>query len=150
LGSSVRWRVAWTERALKDADRLDPKVRQRIIASIDRYAADEHGDVVRLEAMEPPEWRLRVGAWRIRFRRDTEAKTLYVFAGSSTGQSLPLNALLLLTGWRRTTRRADRARGPSKANKLSAMLDEIAAELRDAPALSDEAVSRAGIYADHP
>ena len=37
-----------------------------------------------------------------------------------------------------------------KANKLSAMLDKIAAELRDAPVLSDEAVSRAGIYADHP
>lgn len=35
-----------------------------------------------------------------------------------------------------------------KASKLSAMLDKIAAELRDAPALSDEAVSRAGIYAD--
>jgi mRNA-degrading endonuclease RelE of RelBE toxin-antitoxin system len=65
----VRWRVVWTERALKEADRLDPKVRQRIVAALDRYAADEHGDVVRLEAVEPPEWRLRVGTWRIRFRR---------------------------------------------------------------------------------
>jgi mRNA-degrading endonuclease RelE of RelBE toxin-antitoxin system len=74
----VRWRVAWTERALKDADRLDPKVRQRIIAAIDRYAADEHGDVVRLEAVEPPEWRLRVGALRVRFRRDAEARALSV------------------------------------------------------------------------
>jgi mRNA-degrading endonuclease RelE of RelBE toxin-antitoxin system len=74
----VRWRVAWTERALKDADRLDPKVRQRLIAAIDRYAADEHGDVVRLEAVEPPEWRLRVGALRVRFRRDAEARTLSV------------------------------------------------------------------------
>lgn len=32
---------------------------------------------------------------------------------------------------------------------LSAMLDKIADELHDAPALSDAAVSRAGIYADH-
>ena len=31
-----------------------------------------------------------------------------------------------------------------------ALLDKIAAEFHDAPALSDEAVSRAGIYADHP
>ena len=38
----------------------------------------------------------------------------------------------------------------SKANALSALLDKIAAELHDAPVLSDEAVSRAGIYADHP
>jgi len=36
-----------------------------------------------------------------------------------------------------------------KAVTLSA-LDKIAAELHDAPVLSDEAVSRAGIYADHP
>jgi hypothetical protein len=33
---------------------------------------------------------------------------------------------------------------------LSSWLDEIAAELHDAPALTDEAVSRAGIYVDHP
>lgn len=37
-----------------------------------------------------------------------------------------------------------------QAKTLPAMLDKIAAELRDAPALSDDAVSRAGIYADHP
>ena len=37
---------------------------------------------------------------------------------------------------------------PPQAKKLRALLDKIAAELRDAPALSDEAVSRAGIYAD--
>jgi hypothetical protein len=37
-----------------------------------------------------------------------------------------------------------------KANSLSGLLDQIADELRDAPALSVEAVSRAGIYADHP
>lgn len=41
------------------------------------------------------------------------------------------------------------ARRP-KANTLSSLLDKIATELRDAPALSDEAVSRAGLYADHP
>jgi predicted RNase H-like HicB family nuclease len=32
----------------------------------------------------------------------------------------------------------------------NAQLAKIAAGFRDAPALSDEAVSRAGIYADHP
>lgn len=36
-----------------------------------------------------------------------------------------------------------------KANTLSDLLDQIANGLRDAPALTDEAVSRAGIYADH-
>lgn len=37
----------------------------------------------------------------------------------------------------------------SKPGSLSTSLDRIASRLRDAPALSDEAVSRAGIYADH-
>jgi len=74
----VRWRIAWSERAIRETGRLDPKIRQRILAALDRYAADEHGDVLRLEAVEPPEWRLRVGAWRVRFRRDTETGTLFV------------------------------------------------------------------------
>jgi mRNA-degrading endonuclease RelE of RelBE toxin-antitoxin system len=74
----VKWRVAWTERAFKDADRLDSKTRQRILAAIDRYATDEYGDVVRLEAMEPPEWRLRVGTLRVRFRRNTGERTLLI------------------------------------------------------------------------
>jgi mRNA-degrading endonuclease RelE of RelBE toxin-antitoxin system len=74
----VRWRVAWTERALREADRLDPQIRSRVVAAIDRYAADEHGDVLRLTAVDPPEWRLRVGAWRVRFRRDAEAGVLYI------------------------------------------------------------------------
>ncbi|HBL29511.1 MAG TPA: hypothetical protein DD490_21975 [Acidobacteria bacterium] len=37
-----------------------------------------------------------------------------------------------------------------KAAALSAQLAEIASGFRHAPALSDEAVSRTGIYADHP
>ena len=38
----------------------------------------------------------------------------------------------------------------TKADKLRALLDKIATELRNARAVSDEAVSREGIYADHP
>ena len=37
-----------------------------------------------------------------------------------------------------------------KAPALSAQLAKIASGFRHAPALADEAVSRAGIYADHP
>jgi len=37
-----------------------------------------------------------------------------------------------------------------QTSAFSALLDKIAAELPNAPALSDDAVSRAGIYADHP
>lgn len=37
-----------------------------------------------------------------------------------------------------------------KPGQLSALLEKVAAEFHDAPPLSNEAVSRAGIYADHP
>lgn len=39
---------------------------------------------------------------------------------------------------------------PPGPGELSALLDKIAADLRDAPALPDEALSRDGIYAEHP
>lgn len=63
---------------MREANRLEPKVRQRIVAALDRYASDEHGDVLRLTDVRPPEWRLRVGDWRVRFRLDIEGGTLYV------------------------------------------------------------------------
>lgn len=58
--------VEWTERALKDAARLDRRQRERIIAAIDRLAVTGQGDSKRLQGREH-EWRLRVGNWRIRF-----------------------------------------------------------------------------------
>ncbi len=39
---------------------------------------------------------------------------------------------------------------PAKSSALAAVLDSVANELRDAPVLPDAAVSRSGIYADHP
>jgi hypothetical protein len=36
-----------------------------------------------------------------------------------------------------------------QANTLPTLLDKIATELRDAPELSEAALSRAGIYSDH-
>jgi hypothetical protein len=39
---------------------------------------------------------------------------------------------------------------PPEAGKLSVLLYRLASELCDAPALSDDAISHAGIYAGHP
>jgi hypothetical protein len=47
------------------------------VAALDRFATAEHGDVVRLTDVDPPEFRLRVGDWRVRFRRDN-GEGLYV------------------------------------------------------------------------
>lgn len=57
--------VEWTERALKDAARLDQSQRERILQAIERLSATGHGDVKRVRGTER-EWRLRVGDWRVR------------------------------------------------------------------------------------
>ena len=39
----------------------------RILRSLDRYLESGEGDVKRLQNIEPPEFRLRVGDYRVRF-----------------------------------------------------------------------------------
>ncbi len=51
---------------------------QRAVAAVDRLAATERGDVTRLHGVEPPEWRLRVGDWRVRFQYDYDSHTMRV------------------------------------------------------------------------
>ncbi|MBA4158037.1 MAG: type II toxin-antitoxin system RelE/ParE family toxin [Gemmatimonadetes bacterium] len=71
-------RIEWQPRALKDLSRLDKAARARISAALDRLAATGHGDVTKLTDVDPPEYRLRVGNWRVRFARDPAADTLSV------------------------------------------------------------------------
>lgn len=61
-------RVRWTRRGLKDLRKLDRPVRQRVSQAIERFADTGAGDLRRLTDVEPPEWRLRVGDWRVRLR----------------------------------------------------------------------------------
>lgn len=71
------WRVEITRRAGRDLRRLDPPVRERIFAALDRLVADPPaGEMVRLTGSD--EWRLRVGEWRVRFGLDREARTVVV------------------------------------------------------------------------
>jgi hypothetical protein len=46
---------------------LDRAVALRIIAAIQRFAATGAGNVQGLRGIHPPEFRLRVGDWRVRF-----------------------------------------------------------------------------------
>lgn len=61
-------RIAWTKRAEKEGGRLPQDVRQRIVHALERYAAEQHGDVRKVRNAEPKQWRLRVGDYRVRFR----------------------------------------------------------------------------------
>ena len=75
--SEQPWRVGYTPAARRDLRRLDPPVRERVIAALGQLAAnDPRADVRKLAGGE--EHRLRVGDWRIRFRRDAESRQLIV------------------------------------------------------------------------
>jgi len=61
--------VRWTRRALKDLDKAPHQIQENIEIAIDKYAADEAGDVRHLVNSNPARYRLRVGTWRVIFIR---------------------------------------------------------------------------------
>ena len=62
--------VVFSARAYRDLRRIDPRVRVRIVAGIGQYAETGVGDVKPLRAHAG--LRLRVGDWRVFFRRSDE------------------------------------------------------------------------------
>lgn len=46
---------------------MDKGVARRVKLAVDRFATTGAGDVRRLHGIEPPEFRLRVGDYRVRF-----------------------------------------------------------------------------------
>jgi mRNA interferase RelE/StbE len=73
----VSWKIELTGPARHDLRRLDRQVAARITAALRRLAETQHGDVIRLTSTEP-EWRLRVGDWRVRFVYDFEQRVIRV------------------------------------------------------------------------
>ena len=70
-------RIRYTPGARRDLRRMDPPIRRRIVLAIERLAADDpRADVRRLKGSD--ELRLRVGEWRVRFRRDDAAREIVV------------------------------------------------------------------------
>ncbi len=59
--------VTWTDPAKADLRAIDQATALRILHAIARYLASGEGDVKRLQDIEPPEMRLRVGDYRVRF-----------------------------------------------------------------------------------
>ncbi|MCZ2154778.1 MAG: type II toxin-antitoxin system RelE/ParE family toxin [Bryobacterales bacterium] len=64
--------IEWTEAALADLAALDKGIARRVIQSVERFAETGAGNVKRLQAIDPPEFRLRVGDYRVRFHNDGE------------------------------------------------------------------------------
>ena len=62
-----RKKIAWTDQGKSDLRAIDQPTALRILRVIARYLASGEGDVKRLQDIEPPEFRLCVGDYRVRF-----------------------------------------------------------------------------------
>lgn len=60
-------KIAWTEPAKAHLRALDQPTALRILRAMARFLATGEGDIKRLQDVEPPELRLRVGDYRVRF-----------------------------------------------------------------------------------
>lgn len=61
-------RIVFAAQAQADLAALGQPVALRILRAINRFARTGLGDVKRLQGIQPPEFRLRSGDWRVRFR----------------------------------------------------------------------------------
>ena len=64
--------VEWTGTALEDMAALDKSIARRVKQAVERFADTGVGNVKRLQGIDPPEYRLRVGDYRVRFHLDDE------------------------------------------------------------------------------
>lgn len=65
-------KIIWKEDAKAQLRALDQQMALHILHSIARYLETGEGDVKRLKNIEPPEFRLRVGDYRVRFHQDKD------------------------------------------------------------------------------
>ena len=64
--------VEWTETALEDMAALDKGIARRVKQAVERFADTGAGSVKRLQGIDPPEYRLRIGDYRVRFHMNDE------------------------------------------------------------------------------
>ena len=62
--------IEWTEASLKDMASLDKKIALRVKQAVERFAESGAGSVKKLQDIDPPEYRLRAGDYRVRFELD--------------------------------------------------------------------------------
>ena len=51
---------------------LDKGIARRVKQAVERFADTGAGNVKKLQGIDPPEYRLRVGDYRVRFHQDDE------------------------------------------------------------------------------
>jgi len=60
--------IRWTPRSKADVRAIDSLTAMRILRGLAHFTQTEEGDVQRLQDIDPPQSRLRIGDYRIRFR----------------------------------------------------------------------------------
>ncbi|MGH2984302.1 MAG: type II toxin-antitoxin system RelE family toxin [Solirubrobacterales bacterium] len=75
--NEARWRVRYVPRAQRDLRRLDPQIRARVLTALERLAADDPS-IQERKLNDAEEWRIRVGDWRVRFRREFPEREIVV------------------------------------------------------------------------
>ncbi len=61
-------KIVWKDRAKAELRAIEQATALRILHALARVIITGEGDVKRLQDIEPPEFRLRVGDYRVRFR----------------------------------------------------------------------------------
>jgi mRNA-degrading endonuclease RelE of RelBE toxin-antitoxin system len=65
-------KIIWGDQARNQLRAIEQTTALRILHALARYPETGEGDVKRLQNIEPPEFRLRVGDYRVRFHSDNE------------------------------------------------------------------------------
>jgi mRNA-degrading endonuclease RelE of RelBE toxin-antitoxin system len=60
-------KIGWTEQAKADVRGIDREIAIDLLHRLARFLSNEEGDVKRLADIDPPEFRLRLGDYRLRF-----------------------------------------------------------------------------------
>jgi mRNA-degrading endonuclease RelE of RelBE toxin-antitoxin system len=60
-------KIAWTDQARADVRAIDRDTAIDLLHGLARFVESDEGDVKRLQGIEPPEFRLRIGDYRVRF-----------------------------------------------------------------------------------
>lgn len=63
----MRKEITWEARAQAELRSIDRSSAMRILHSLSRFLTSGEGDVKQLQDIHPPEHRLRVGDYRVRF-----------------------------------------------------------------------------------